>query len=99
MRSLLKNSSAKPFQISRCRSRDIRTCAVAVTAATPDTLEAGCIIEFKTDTRQELALLQRPNGKSNWFATDVRYIGHTFRMLITHVRICAVHLYNYVMEH
>ncbi|KAL3150657.1 hypothetical protein ABBQ32_000455 [Trebouxia sp. C0010 RCD-2024] len=60
------------------RSRDIRTCAVAGTAATPDTLEAGCIIEFKTDTRQELALLQRPNGKSNWFATDVR--GQTYSL-------------------
>ena len=60
---------------SCCRSRHIQTCAVAVSAA-PDTLEAGCIVEFKTETRQELALLQRPNGKTNWFGTDVRYIEH-----------------------
>lgn len=59
----------------RCRSRDIRTCAVAVAAA-QDVLEAGCIVEFKTETRQELALLQRPNGKTNWFGTDIRYIKH-----------------------
>lgn len=35
-------------------------------------------MEFKTDSRQDLALLQRPNGKINWFATDVR--GQTYSL-------------------
>lgn len=56
---------------SACSARDVRAYAVAATAAEP-TLQAGCIVEFKTDSRQDLALLQRPNGKINWFATDVR---------------------------
>lgn len=49
------------------------TRTYAVTASKEDaTLQAGCIVAFKTETRQDLALLQRPNGKQNWFATDIR---------------------------
>lgn len=56
-------------------SRDVRAFAVA---STETALQEGLIVEFKTDTKEELALLQRPNGKSNWFVTDVR--GHTYSL-------------------
>ena len=57
-----------------CRPRDIRAYANPATAAEASDLQAGCLVEFKTETRQDLALLQRPNGKANWFATDVRSV-------------------------
>ncbi|KAL0034491.1 hypothetical protein WJX79_005355 [Trebouxia sp. C0005] len=59
------------------RPRDVRAYAAAAAAA-DTSLQAGCIVEFKTDSRQDLALLQRPNGKANWFATDVR--GQTYSL-------------------
>lgn len=59
------------------RPRLVRACAAAAAAA-DTSLQAGCIVEFKTDSRQDLALLQRPNGKANWFATDVR--GQTYSL-------------------
>ena len=34
----------------------------------------GCLVEFKKDTKTGLALLQRPDGKRNWFAMDVRSV-------------------------
>ena len=84
---------------SCCRSRDIRTCAVAVSAApntSLDTLEAGCIVEFKTETRQELALLQRPNGKTNWFGTDVRYTEHACSTLYHSVTVHVMMLFTFL---
>jgi len=59
------------WQRCTCSPRDVRAYAAAAAAA-DTSLQAGCIVEFKTDSRQDLALLQRPNGKANWFATDVR---------------------------
>ena len=37
------------------------------------TLKAGALVEICKDTRALLALLERPDGKRNWFAKDVRY--------------------------
>ena len=56
-----------------CSQRDVRAYATAASAA-ETSLQAGRIVAFKTETKQDLALLQRPNGKLNWFATDSRQV-------------------------
>lgn len=38
------------------------------------TLKVGALVEICKDTRALLALLERPDGKRNWFAKDVRYV-------------------------
>ena len=60
--------------------RSVQTSAVAASKEEA-TLQAGCLVAFKTDARQDLALLQRPNGKQNWFATDVRQGLHVARVI------------------
>ncbi len=69
----LSGTAVLIWQRFMCSPRDVRAYAAAAAAA-DTSLQAGCIVEFKTDTRQDLALLQRPNGKANWFATDVRRV-------------------------
>eukprot|EP00891_Asterochloris_glomerata_P003086 jgi/Astpho2/3086/Aster-x0560 len=41
------------------------------------TLKVGALVEICKDTRALLALLERPDGKRNWFAKDVRGHSHS----------------------
>ncbi len=75
------------WQRFMCSPRDVRAYAAAAAAA-DTSLQAGCIVEFKTDSRQDLALLQRPNGKANWFATDVRQVSSESLLYYAPIQFC-----------